>query len=51
MPNASHVYSLTDLHDLTGYDVGEVYILDEWDEETRKFGKFSINVRTNNTFW
>jgi glucose/arabinose dehydrogenase len=32
---------VTDMHDLTDNEIGKVYILDEWNEETGKFGKIS----------
>ncbi len=33
---------VTDMHDLTDNDIGKVYILDDWDEETGKFGKTTL---------
>jgi glucose/arabinose dehydrogenase len=30
---------VTDMHDLTDNEIGKVYILDEWDEPSGKFGK------------
>lgn len=33
---------VTDMHDLTDNDKGKVYILDDWNSETGKFGKVSV---------
>ena len=33
---------VTDMHDLTDNEKGKIYILDEWNAETGKFGKISV---------
>ena len=33
---------VTDMHDLTDNDIGKVYILEDWDAETGKFGKTTL---------
>ncbi len=33
---------VTDMHDLTDNDLGKVYILEDWDETTGKFGKTTL---------
>jgi glucose/arabinose dehydrogenase len=43
---------LTDMHDLTDNELGKVYILDDWDEETGKFGKvitYMSNLKNPNS--
>ncbi len=43
---------VTDMHDLTDNNIGKVYILDEWNEETGKFGKvltYMSNLKNPNS--
>ncbi|MCU0240255.1 MAG: hypothetical protein MUC29_12505 [Pyrinomonadaceae bacterium] len=43
---------LTDMHDLTDNELGKVYILDDWEEETGKFGKvltYMSNLKNPNS--
>jgi glucose/arabinose dehydrogenase len=43
---------VTDMHDLTDNNIGKVYILDDWNEETGKFGKvltYMSNLKNPNS--